>query len=377
MIDELAFQKLVLPAGNLFLFSCFFASFIRERTARFGAVLGILLLFALLFGIRDWGVGIDTPKYTAAFEAGRVAEYHDLEIYEPLYIAAGLVLRPVLKHYNLFLLFVSFLQVLCLFLAYHRLLGRWAPFGLALYAAGFVFWLSNLSMLRQGLSIALCFYAYALLVTSEHLKGGLLLLLSPMVHFSALLWPVAYFLFRFYRRLAESYPSLFRAAVVLVVAGLAYPGPLFYEFLKFLVDQVYSLTGHPYAEKIQWYMTWSKLTPWHLKHVYFLILLLFFAVAVRVFRRGRADEHFLFLFSGLTVILFCKYDEMVADRMFMYFVPVVPVLLLKFLEEILPAERDRRLALVLVLAGAVVWFNVKFFLLQYGGWFISPFPAVR
>ncbi len=379
MLNELLCEKAVLIAGNLFLFSGFLASFFqrKEELFRLGFLLALILWLALTVGARYRTVGIDTPKYVAAFESQHAPTYHALEIYEPLYILFGYVTHLILREYNLFLALITFLQAYLLLTAYRQLTPRFYPLATGLYAASFVFWLANLSMLRQGLTIALFFCAYAFWLNQKRKTALFLGLISPLIHFSAALIPLALTLFQGYRWLIKRHPKVFYSLFFLVIAGLIYPGPLFYHVLKFLVDQAYALTGHPYLEKIQWYMTWTKLTPWHVKHVYFLILSLAVFLAPLALKEEHLRPHFLFLLTGLTVILLSKYDEMVADRMFMYFVPSIPVLLLSLVEILFPGEKDQLLVLTVILLGGLVWFNVKFFLLQYPGWFISPYPAVR
>jgi len=380
MLGEQTFSFLVFAIGNLFLFVGFGLAFLPPKLQhwRFGIILGLLLSLSLILGLRRWDVGIDTPKYVQAFESQKIYIYHQLEIYEPLYILGGLLLKFLLREYNLFLLAVPLIQGLFLLSAYRVLLPeRLYPFALALYMGCFVFWLSNISMLRQGITIASCFFAYSLLIQGKRLPALLLALASSLVHFSAGIFPAVYGLYRGYQWCLRKHPKIFGFVVALVLAGLFYPGSLFYELLKLVVDMFFSLTAHPYLEKIQWYLTWSKLTPWNLKHVYFLILGLFLFATPFFHREDLLRELYLFLLTGLTVILLCKYDEMVADRMFMYFVPAIPALILRLTQTIFPRPADQKLLLVLILLGGLVWFNVKLFLLQYPGWFISPYPAVR
>jgi len=379
MFDELTMPWVVFVAGNFLLFWGFFLLFFPEKEENFrnGFLISALILLALAIGLRAWNVGIDTPKYVAAFASRKVLVYHQLEIYEPLYIVLGLFLRSLLVDYHLFLFLWSFFLAFFLFLAYRSLLPpRLAPLALGLYTGSFVFWLSNLSMLRQGLTISLLFYAYALYERGKGRAALFTASLAPLLHFSALLFPFFYFLWRFLLYLTRRGGSWFFLLLAGTILGLLYPGSLFHGLLKAVFDLLYRLFAHPYVEKIQWYLTWSKLTPWHLKHVYYLLLALLLVGALGARRHERLAAPFSLLWAGFLVIFLCKYDEMVADRMFMYFVPGVPVLILSLVKCFFP-ERDQRLLYAALLCAGLVWFNVKFFLLQYQGWFISPFPAVR
>lgn len=384
MITDVTFAKVVFILGNAWLFLGLFTLFppsplktVREDRLRLALLLAFLVITALIIGLRRRDVGVDTPKYVAAFESGEKASYHALELYEPGYVYLGLALKEVLREYNFYLALVSFAMGFFILWAYRHLLKEGLyPLAFALYLSTFVFWWTNLSILRQGLAISLIFYVYALLEERRWRQAFLIYLLSCLWHFSALFFPAAYVLYHLYLYLYRRKPFIFWLVLGVVLANLAYPGSLVHWVVRVVVDYAYHLTGAPFFERARFYFFWPELTPWHVKHVYFLILALFVLAAFFIKKSEALLRAHTFILVGLTVLVLTKFDQMVADRMFMYFVPGVPLLILRLVPAALPLARDRNLAYAGVFLGAMVWFNVKFYLLQYASWFINPVRAI-
>ncbi len=384
MISDVTFAKVVFVLGNAWLFLGLFALFgpsplktLKEDRLRVAFLVAFLVVTALIIGLRRRDVGVDTPKYVAAFESGKKATYHALELYEPGYVYLGLALKKVLREYNFYLALVSFAMGFFVLWAYRHLLPEGLyPLAFALYLSTFVFWWTNLSILRQGLAISLIFYVYALLERRRRVKALLIYAFSCLWHFSALFFPAAYVLYRLYLHLYRRKPLIFWLILGAVLTNLVYPGSLVHGVVKVAVDYAYTLTGAPFFERARFYFFWPELKPWHVKHVYFLILALFVLASFFIRKSEALLRAHAFFLVGLTVLVLTKFDQMVADRMFMYFVPGVPLLILRLVPAAFPLARDRKLAYAGVFLGTIVWFNVKLYLLQYASWFINPVRAI-
>ena len=379
MISDVLLAKCVFVLGNFWLFLGFLLLFSPPKTERYRLVilLSLLVLTASVIGLRKKNVGVDTPKYVAAFESAKPTKYHALELYEPGYVYGGIIFKKIFKEYNFYLAWVSFILALFALLGFRLLLPHNYPLAFTLYFSTFVFWLSNISMIRQGVAISLLFYTYALLEQRSRPKAAFWNILACLWHFSSFFFPLAYLFKNFYYYLYQQKRILFWVIYLIILGGVIYPGPLAKNLVSLVIKYAYQLSHNPFLEKMYFYLYWPKLKAWNIKHTYFLITGLFLLALPWAQKNVDVFKIYLFLLVGFTIIFLTKFDEMVADRMFMYFVPFIPVLILRLIPVIFPLKRDQQLAYLTIFLGALVWFNVKLYFLQYASWFINPVRAIR
>ena len=380
MISDVTFAKVVFVLGNVWLFLGFLALFTTRggEKLRIAFLVSFLGLTALVIGLRNWDVGVDTPKYVAAFKSEKINTYHSLELYEPGYIYLGIIFKKLLKKYNFYLALVSFAIGIFVFLAYRNLLPeRLYPLAFALYLSTFVFWLSNISMIRQGVAISLLFYVFSLLEIGHRHLATLWYFIACSWHFSAFFFPIFYILYRVYLFLYRRKKIFFLLIYLIIIINMILPGSLLHKISVLIIKYLYLVFSNSFLEKMHSYLFWTELKPWNIKHVYFLILSLALLAYFYIKKNQDVLRAYMFVFVGLTVLVLVKFDEMVADRMFMYFVPAIPLLILRLIPILFPIDRDQNLAYIVIFLGAIVWFNIKFYLLQYTWWFINPVQAIK
>lgn len=164
---------------------------------------------------------------------------------------------------------------------------------------------------------------------------------------------------------------------LIIIINMILPGSLLHKISVLIIKYLYLVFSNSFLEKMHSYLFWTELKPWNIKHVYFLILSLALLAYFYIKKNQDVLRAYMFVFVGLTVLVLVKFDEMVADRMFMYFVPAIPLLILRLIPILFPIDRDQNLAYIVIFLGAIVWFNIKFYLLQYTWWFINPVQAIK
>jgi len=357
--------------GNLAIIVLFLSDFFKEKI-RFNLTFITLLYISILVSLRDEKVALDTPKYVELFLKGGAAEFYSEGVYELGFILLNKLIRLYTSNYHIFLFVVSFTHLFLILFLYRKLSKNRYSLLLSMYIASFTFWLSNLSMLRQGLAIPFLNLSTYYLVHEKNYKKFLIFSsIAGNIHYSAFI--LAIFIFILYKILDILNTKILKIILLIAVLSIIYPANIYmYVILKlisFLSKYIYT---SPIINKIVWYFNWNKLVLWRIKHVYFLAIPLLFFSGVIYKRKG----NFLLATLPLLVLSIVKYDEMVTDRIFMYFIPFIPYLILKNYE-LIKDNKIKLIFIIILFMGTLIWFNVKFLYLQYPGWFIYPYPGVR
>jgi len=382
MFSEYIVFKSVFIIGNFSILTFFFLYFIKKKDLRFALSMCTIAFIAITLGLRNKNVALDTPKYIYIYESANIQHYYENYVYEPLFIFISIITKYIFNYYNLFLMFLTFLHLFLILIAYKNILkNSLYTIAMAIYISTFTFWLSNLSMLRQGLAIAIFTYALSYLINGKYRKSIILGIITLGIHFSGAIYFIVYFLFKILRRIYKK-PLIFYVLVLLIIFLLLYPDNLFLNLIKNIIKNTLILfPSNQNLEKVYWYLIWDKKVEWHIKHVYYLILILFiiYTFILRVFRSSSEipslQKSYTIFTVSLIMLIILKFDEMVADRIFMYFVPIIPILLVNTYWIL--NKNYRFILLIVFIIGSIIWFNIKVLYLQYSEWFIYPYPSVR
>lgn len=355
--------------GNISIVLLFLSFFFPEKYKNILSIL-ILLNLSLIISIRNKDVALDSDKYATLFINGDVSNFFQDSVSEIGFIILNLLIRLYTSNYHIYFFFISLIHVFLILLLYKKLEPKYFPILLALYISTFVFWLSNISMLRQSLAIPLISLGLYFLVFENNLRFFFLsAIISSSIHFSSI--PVSLFIIIFYFFYKSKSIFALKVFTLLLIMLILYPENLFADIIIYILHLISSNSLY-FIKKIEWYFTWNKLFLWKVKHVYYLIIFLFFLSSI-LFKDKKV---LLLILIPLSILAFFKFDEMVTDRIFMYFIPFIPYVILKFSQRIF-YKVNYNILYIMLLFGILLWFNVKLMYLQYQGWFIYPYPSVR
>lgn len=162
--------------------------FLSKKAVRYKSwkyIIGILLIYSVIFGIR-YGVGMDFLVYLESYESKGVSKYSYVDLYEPGFMAIIKIFSFLNLHFSFFFGFVAFLQLYYVFKTF-RYNFELYPYLVYTFMIGCV-WLDFSNGLRQIL--ALCFFIYSLsLLDKKHwlITSFIYILLAASMHKSAIL----------------------------------------------------------------------------------------------------------------------------------------------------------------------------------------------
>jgi hypothetical protein len=321
---------LVAIYGNISIVLLFFSLFLKEKYKNIFNI-SVLFLLSFVVSLRNFNVALDTPKYVELFLSNNYHKFYEEGVYDIGYILLNKFIHVFTNNYHIFLFLITFIQLLILYQLYKNLMKKLYPLGLLMYISTFVFWLSNLSMLRQGLAIPIMALGiYYLIFTNQTKRFFVLSILSSTIHYSSIFLTLfIYLMFLFFKKINIS--SLKIIGILLFIL-IIYPKNVFLSIVLDIVSYFSSyIYSSPAINKFVWYFNWNKLVLWHVKHVYYLILLLFFS---SIFLE-RNKIKLLVILIPMSFLGLLKYDEMVTDRIFMYFILFIPFITYKLLSKLI------------------------------------------
>lgn len=374
---EIDLYRLIYVMMNFILVTMFVLTFSTKSNEHVKYLSGILfaVIISGILSLRDKSVTLDTPKYIKMFENSDLNSFFNLGVYEIGFIFFNQIVRFIFNEYPFFLFLVTFIHIYIMIIVYRKFDRDYYLIMLAIYLSTFTFWISNLSMLRQGLAIPFVVLGiYYLFIEKRVFRVIILVILASSLHLSSLpLFLINIILYAIYSKIVTDVNKGFRHILPLVIIGLiVYPENLFSNLLIYFLILISKYV--PFfilIDKIFWYISWQKLIFWKVKHVYYLLLIFYY-----IFYIHCNDKNYRILFTiAMSFLAFFKLDEMFTDRIFMYYFPLVPVFIVHFFKNI--GFIDRKVAVMILFLGVLVWFNVKLMYLQYPNWFIYPYESVR
>lgn len=314
-----------------------------------------LFITQLLFGLRAENIGLDTQSYAnlAAGEEHVTAKELTFAFFAQfLYFDSS----P-----QLFFIFSSLAIGACFLIAAYKIDQKSYLLTVAVLLSTFFYLIINISAIRQGLALGLSAIALAQITQGRIRSAALWSVIATSIHHSAAV-TVFYLIAYVANKTKFRWTIAFSLIVVFYFAS---------DALYLVLVQIQHF--HYAFGKALWYLTWEAGTPWRLKHFYYIVLA-FLAFAFIVRKRLTENESFFMICNlmGFAVIALTKIDEMLADRLYYYFIfPGIACVSSIALRIYLTGRNG-----FLVAAPAV---NAWFFgtaILQYPNWFIPPFSAI-
>lgn len=330
-----------------------FINFIKKENKKFLFSLLIVLLQAILIGIRAKNIGIDSHQYAAIFSGS-----YNREGIEPLFLVIKFLLNWITTDYSIFFVFMATVINLFIFFAFKNLTKDYA-IAFAIFLSTFLFINMQINIMRQALAISIVFYAISCLIMKENRKFWIFVLIATSAHYTAILFSILYFL----RNVELNKKRIIYFILMLI--------PLYNITLS---DIIFLIKDYnPYLDRVYWYFHWGLLTPWKIKHIYYLVLILIGYLFLHVDKLDNKDKTlFIFYLYGIVMVLLFQEEEMVADRFFYYFILIGIILILTVKKFI----KQKKLFIIILYLALVIWF-IKTTYIQFPAWFIPPFEAIR
>ncbi|WP_188630396.1 EpsG family protein [Oceanisphaera marina] len=325
--------------------SSFFLCFYRTKLY----VQYLFFLFpVVIFSFRLPSVGIDSVMYYDYMYNG--LERDDFEYFFKL-----LMKVLSLSSYGFFVF--SFLNSFLVLCSSYKLVefffkdSRFLSFYFLVLTSSFYFLNLSLSIMRQSIAVSIFLFALLFFLKRRFFAYFFLVALATLFHSSAI------FLFAlplvYYIRLLTLVAWVVAIFIVIKVVGV-------YKFVTIFVHFLYE-SGLA-SKRLLDYFSWQYSVGWEFKHFYFLLILMnVYVLFVSVNRIGATFIYKASLVGWLFLGVF-SFDEMVADRIFYYFIPINIIVFTMIFREFGAMMR------VSVLFGIFVW-SFKTYHYQLSAWF--------
>lgn len=346
---HLFYGLIVFTAVNLL----FLINFLRTELFRILAALLIVVIVSFFLGFRQDNIGIDSAQYSDIF-MGLI----DREGIEPVFLVLRYLLRPISSTYSIFFI-VSSLMINVLILYSFKQITRNYPLAMALFLSTFLFLNMNINVMRQALAISIAFYALSSLINQKLYRFWLFLLVAISTHYTAAVFIPIYFIRNC--RITKRVGILF---IFLALTLFSVKASEFFVYIKDVND---------YFNRIYYYFKWNGGVEWHIKHIYYMVLVLvtvYFSANQTI--SIKYQNIFNYYLYGILLVLFFREEEMVADRIFYYFILIGIVLIIN-LKSIV---RNKLLFYLPLWIGMNLWF-LKTVIIQLPSWFIPPYTTIR
>lgn len=349
MFDLSVYSNSILIITGLYISALFACELINNSTTKLFFGLNITAMFSVFWGLRAEDVGSDTKNYILYFEHGDA-----FDLIDPLIYIFKALVTLISGNSTLFLILISLTINISMFLAYYLLSKRYCMF-FGVYASSFLFLNTNINIIRQGLAIGMIALAYAVFLRKKSWKTALYYTISVFGHYSSIVFGLVFIVVKY--------------ANIRSVASLIFL--LSFTILIFEIDLIILLAQLiPIFEKASWYLG-QDFSSWKFKHIYYF---LFFAMVLFIFLRMKGhrvkfrnyieETHFLTLCVGIFLISLLREGEMIADRVFYYFIFIIPL----FFGQLLISIVGFKFGYVILYISCLGWI-VKSYYFQFNAWF--------
>lgn len=330
----------------------FIANFIKREDVRLSVSLSSVLLVSIFIGIRAKNIGTDTHHYVSILLNGDFID----DGFEPGFALIAYIVKAFSDDYQWFLIIISLIINFHLLFSFRKFTRNY-PVVMAVFISTFVYEMMNISMIRQGMAMSLATYAVACLLNGEVRRYFVYLVFAVFTHFSAIV----------------ALPLFLLSRIKLNRKNLTVFLLLTLTLFNFSVgDLFYFVKDYPFFGKVYDYFNWKFHKEWHVKHIYYLVivmLLIYFPRSSSL--RFPYDGVLKIYLWGVFLISVLRTEEMVADRIFYYFL-VIGVLLVVNLHSFI---RQKIIFFGVMYVLTVLWL-VKSVFIQFESWWIPPFKSV-
>lgn len=202
----------------------------KKAACLFSSIL-VVLLPAIMFGLRDYSVGSDTLSYQwSYFDYYRYVSISDLFEMErePLFAIGTYILFRISDNYTITLLALSGLTLGIAYASIVRMRDSLSiPFAWFIYLAYFS--LLSLDQSRQMLSLSIVMYAFSLLLHEQRKRSAVLIVVATLIHYASA--TAFLFLLLKKRETRLPFPLLIVIITITIIAALR-------------IENIYSAIGH-------------------------------------------------------------------------------------------------------------------------------------
>lgn len=342
---QISYFIIVLMGINLLIFINYG---VKAQKYRLTFTLLIVTLISLFIGIRTYNIGIDTGMYYQIYNHSLVKD--DLE---PLFYFLVNFIGFFNMDYQVFFIVLSLMINLLISIAFINITKQY-PLAISIFLSTFLFINMNINILRQGLAIAIVFFALSQLKSKYgKIKFLLLAVIAVFIHYTSILFSLIFFL----RNVTLNTKKIIYLIIFYLIAYNIYISDILVLIKNY----------NPYLERIYWYFGWARLTAWHLKHIYILSLLMilvyFYLIHKKIQLKKEIYFYLVVLLYGWFLVLTFKEETMVADRIFYYFIPVSIILIIHLITYF------KNIHLIIIIFFINIWF-IKSALIQFHKWFM-------
>lgn len=282
-----------------------------HSASKYKLILGLFgtIILSLFYSMRSASIGSDAGNYLSLLSN----KPFEQEI-EPFIGYIAFFVKLIGGGSILFFFIISLIINLLIFYVFYKIDKKNFLIYMAIFSTTFLFINSNINILRQGMAISVGFLSTYYLVNNKLKYYLLSVLLAIFIHFSA-------FILFLIPLILKIKTQDFVVKYVILMFFL-YFGPIS------AVDFLYYLKGiHWSIDRIYWYLTWERLKPFDLKHVYYLYIGI---IIIYLYKFNsislQLKRYFLSFSTLLLVIILFRDDDFVVDRFSFYFIPLVIVL---------------------------------------------------
>lgn len=288
-----------------------FASISTKSNTNF--IMITLLILTILFSGLRYGVGVDYFSYNNLFNAIGVGGYAPVEI--GFVTLSSFFLSLGFKTQFLFLLYASI--IVALFINFYKKYSSYPILSIVLFILMPIFFMSSFNGIRQFMAISLFLFALQYLINRKLFQYTLAISVAAMFHQSALLMLPLYFII--HNRPSIKLYLFLSVAYIIILQGSQF---ILFHIMNF--SHIYYLQ----TERFQ------GVVDFKIYGFIFFFLLLYMLREKLIENRSENSIFINMLFMGLLILLtpvFSDLPYMLVMRMSIYFLIVVPILLVNIL----------------------------------------------
>jgi hypothetical protein len=344
--DAITFQFLV--STSVFFSSglLYVIGFLKSSSFRHSIASIIAVLLGVAFGLRSASIGLDSQSYASWFELGEV---NNQSVGEYLFYLLISITRLFFNDYTVFFVIIASISNLLMLNGLRKITVNYL-LAFSIFITSFVFFNVSTNIIRQGLAISIVIYALGAHLSGKQYIGFFLIAVATLIHATAIAFFPLFFLIKSDNSISCVKYFLILMIIMTIISVV--------DILDYLANFSY------YFKRLAWYFHWGVSRPWEVKHAYFLIIpfvLVLYSISSRL--SGQHRKIVTALVYGLFLVVVFRFEEMVADRFFYYFVPMLCVMIVDLASRIRPCN----ISYGLLYFFASMWL-IKTYFLQYPNW---------
>ena len=350
--EEIDFLAYIIPILLGYWVFVFLSSLLNDPKKRLLYLFIGGVFFSVLFSLRDPSIGNDAANYASLVTSPGLLQ----QKIEPFFLFLAWLVRFFGGNEYVYFFLISLLINVFLLKAFYIFNKNRFHLYYLFFITSFLFINMNMNIMRQGVAISFTTLAIAYYYSKAYLKFLFLIIAAILTHVSSaiiLLVP----LFGIFNFKPQIIKTLILGLIILYFVKLSTFIQPFTQYGFFL-------------DKLYWYLTWDKIIPFKLKHVYYLFLILFLVVTVRYFRdfnNYNLKISFNSLLSVFLIVTLFREDEFLVDRSVFYYYPLIVITVLN-LVDLFNKKFNKDVVLYSMVFGSLIWLGQSLY--QFYSWWI-------